>query len=72
MSSQPYVPDDKLSIDEFGLEEPQRYLAENQLIIPDPLPYFAQSYVSAVATYENRKSCSLAIEMTWPTYFRFS
>ena len=41
MGSQPYVPDDKLSIDELGLEEPQWYVAENQLSIPDPHLYFA-------------------------------
>ncbi|XP_037454090.1 uncharacterized protein LOC119324403 isoform X1 [Triticum dicoccoides] len=35
MGSQPYTPDDKLSVYEFGLEEPLQYLAENQLIIPD-------------------------------------
>jgi len=35
MGSQQYTPDDKLSIYEFGLEEPLQYLAENQLIIPD-------------------------------------
>lgn len=35
MGSQPYTPDDKLSVYEFGLEEPLQYLAENQLILPD-------------------------------------
>jgi len=53
MGSQPYIPDDKLSIYEFALEEPQQYLPENQLIIPDPLLEFAQSIGSALAIDEN-------------------
>lgn len=53
MSTQPYIPDDKLSIYEFGLEEPQQYLPENQLIIPDPLLEFAQSNGSALTIDEN-------------------
>ncbi|XBJ07845.1 hypothetical protein VPH35_013298 [Triticum aestivum] len=35
MGGQPYTSDDKLSVYEFGLEEPLQYLAKNQLIIPD-------------------------------------
>uniref|UniRef100_A0A452XYG0 Uncharacterized protein n=1 Tax=Aegilops tauschii subsp. strangulata TaxID=200361 RepID=A0A452XYG0_AEGTS len=35
MCGQPYTSDDKLSVYEFGLEEPLQYLAKNQLIIPD-------------------------------------
>ncbi|XP_047096345.1 uncharacterized protein LOC124708716 [Lolium rigidum] len=53
MGSQPYIPDDKLTIYEFALEEPQQYLPENQLIIPDPLLEFAQSHGSALAIDEN-------------------
>uniref|UniRef100_A0ACD5ZHQ3 Uncharacterized protein n=1 Tax=Avena sativa TaxID=4498 RepID=A0ACD5ZHQ3_AVESA len=53
LGSQPYMPDDKLSIYEFALEEPQQYLPENQLIIPDPLLEFAQSQGSALAIDEN-------------------
>ncbi|CAM0958344.1 unnamed protein product [Alopecurus aequalis] len=53
MGSQPYMPDDKLSIYEFALEEPQQYLQDNQLIIPDPLLEFAQSHGSALAIDEN-------------------
>jgi hypothetical protein len=53
MGSQPYILDDKLSIYEFALEEPQQFLPENQLIIPDPLLEFAQSHGSALAIDEN-------------------
>ncbi|XP_062230719.1 uncharacterized protein LOC133928414 [Phragmites australis] len=55
MGSQPYVPDDKLSIYEFGLDmdEPQQYLPEKQLVIPDPLVDFVQSHGSALTFDQN-------------------
>lgn len=48
LGSQPYIPDDKLSIYEFGLDEPQQYLPETQLVIPDPLVEFAQTHGSSL------------------------
>lgn len=53
MASQPYIPDDKLSIYEFELDEPQQYLPENQLVIPDPLVEFFQSHGSALTIDQN-------------------
>ncbi|TVU17891.1 hypothetical protein EJB05_33952 [Eragrostis curvula] len=48
LGSQPYIPDDKLSIFEFGLDEPLQYLPEKHLVIPDPLVDFVQTYGSAL------------------------
>ncbi|GJN36087.1 hypothetical protein PR202_gb24923 [Eleusine coracana subsp. coracana] len=51
LGSQPFIPDDKLSIYEFGLDgldEPQQYLPETQLVIPDPLVDFAQTHGSSL------------------------
>jgi hypothetical protein len=48
LGSQPYIPDDKLSRYEFGLNEPQQYLPETQLVIPDPLLDFAQTHGSSL------------------------
>jgi hypothetical protein len=48
LGSQPYIPDDKLSIYEFGLDEPQQYLPETQLVIPDPLVDFVQTRGSSL------------------------
>jgi hypothetical protein len=55
LGNQPYIPDDKLTICEFGLEldEPQQYLPEKQLVIPDPLLDFVQSYGSALTIDQN-------------------
>lgn len=53
MGCQPYIPDDKLSICEFGLDEPQQYLLEDQLVIPDPLVDFVQSHGSALIIDQN-------------------
>ncbi|CAN6326653.1 unnamed protein product [Urochloa humidicola] len=55
LGSQPYIPDDKLTICEFGLDlqEPQQYLPEKQLVIPDPLLDFVQSHGSALTIDEN-------------------
>ncbi|OEL31655.1 hypothetical protein BAE44_0007332 [Dichanthelium oligosanthes] len=53
LGSQPYVPDDKLTICEFGLDEPQQYLPEKQLVIPDPLLEFVQSHGSALTIDQN-------------------
>ncbi|GJM94560.1 hypothetical protein PR202_ga11215 [Eleusine coracana subsp. coracana] len=51
LGSQPFIPDDKLSIYEFGLDgldEPHHYLPETQLVIPDPLVDFAQTHGSSL------------------------
>ena len=55
LGSQPYIPDDKLTICEFGLDldEPQQYLPEKQLLIPDPLLDFVQSHGSAFTIDQN-------------------
>jgi hypothetical protein len=48
LGSQPYIPDDKLSIYEFGLDEPQQYLPETQHVIPDLLVDFVQTHGSSL------------------------
>ncbi|PWZ43671.1 hypothetical protein Zm00014a_020135 [Zea mays] len=48
MGTHPYLPDDKLSIPEFVLNEPQHYLPEKELVIPDPLLHFIQSHGAAL------------------------
>lgn len=48
MGTHPYMPDDKLSIPEFVLNEPQHYLPEKELVIPDPLLHFIQSHGAAL------------------------
>jgi hypothetical protein len=48
MGTHPYMPDDKLSIPEFMLNEPQHYLPEKELVIPDPLLHFIQSHGAAL------------------------
>lgn len=53
MGTQPYMPDDKLSICEFVLNEPQQYLPEKELVIPDPLLNFVQSVGSALTIDQN-------------------
>ncbi|CAL4903003.1 unnamed protein product [Urochloa decumbens] len=55
LGSQPYIPDDKLTICEFGLDldETQQYLPEKQLVIPDPLLDFVQSHGSALTIDQN-------------------
>lgn len=53
MGTQPYMLDDKLSICEFVLNEPQQYLPEKELVIPDPLLNFVQSLGSALTIDQN-------------------
>ncbi|KAL6607856.1 hypothetical protein ACP70R_040919 [Stipagrostis hirtigluma subsp. patula] len=53
IGSQPYIPDDKLSISEFWFDEPHQYLPEKQLLIPDPLVEFVQSRGSALTIDPN-------------------
>ncbi|XP_062179611.1 uncharacterized protein LOC133884274 isoform X1 [Phragmites australis] len=53
IGSQPYMLDNKLSIYDFGLDEPQQYLPEKQLVIPDPLVDFVQSHGSALTIDQN-------------------
>lgn len=53
LGSQPFVPDDKLSIREFGSDDLQQYLPERHLVIPDPLVDFVQSYGPAITIDQN-------------------
>nr|CAB3463882.1 unnamed protein product [Digitaria exilis] len=53
LGSHPYVPDDKLSICEFRLDEPQPYLPEKQLVIPDPLLDFVKFHGFALTIDQN-------------------
>ncbi|KAJ1261565.1 hypothetical protein BS78_09G039700 [Paspalum vaginatum] len=53
LGSQPFVPDDKLSICEFGSDELQQYLPEKHLVIPDPLVDFVQSLGSVLTIDQN-------------------
>lgn len=53
MGTQPYMPDDKLSISELVLNEPQHYLPEKELVIPDPLLHVVQSHGFALTIDQN-------------------
>ncbi|KAL6865319.1 hypothetical protein ACP4OV_016470 [Aristida adscensionis] len=55
MGSQPYMPDDKLSICEFGLDEPQQYMPEKQLFIPNPVLEFIQFHGSVLTVDQTRR-----------------